>query len=203
MLLADGCAAHAFGFLFLMQSIQESSCFTSGGKSIALDCYFPANAGRFPAVIALHGSGGNHESMSEPASQLAARGFAVFVVHYFDRTGTTTATDKRTIFGSFPAWGKTVWDAIGHVAKHPHVDAERIGLLGFSLGGYLALSVASVDSRVKVVVEFFGGLPREMKLFMRRLCPVLISTERRTKRFRLVRRTTSRKSCNGAGFPTR
>ena len=112
--------------------------------------------------------------MSEPAGQLAARGFAVFVVHYFDRTGTVTATDKRTIFGNFPAWGKTVWDAVGHVAEHPQVDAERIGLLGFSLGGYLALSVASVDSRVKAVVEFFGGLPREMKLFMRRLCPVLI-----------------------------
>ena len=67
-----------------------------------------------------------------------------------------------------------MWDAVGHVAEHPRVDAERIGLLGFSLGGYLALSVASVDSRVKAVVEFFGGLPREMKLFMRRLCPVLI-----------------------------
>jgi carboxymethylenebutenolidase len=157
-----------------MQIIQESSSFTSGGKSIVLDCYFPAQAGRFPAVIALHGSGGSHESMSEPAGQLAARGFTVFVVHYFDRTGTLTATDKRTIFGNFPAWGKTVWDAVGHVAEHPRVDAERIGLLGFSLGGYLALSVASVDSRVKAVVEFFGGLPREMKLFMRRLCPVLI-----------------------------
>ena len=89
-----------------MQIIQESSSFTSGGKSIALDCYFPAQAGRFPAVIALHGSGGNHESMSEPAGQLAARGFAVFVVHYFDRTGTLTATDKRTIF-SKSAWAET------------------------------------------------------------------------------------------------
>jgi carboxymethylenebutenolidase len=27
---------------------------------------------------------------------------------------------------------------------------------------------------VRVVVEFFGGMPKEMNLFMRRLCPVLI-----------------------------
>ena len=153
---------------------ESTDSFTSGGKSIGLDCYLPAGDGAYPAVIALHGSGGNHASMSEPANLLAAQGFAVFVVHYFDRTGTTEANDKQTIFRNFPAWGKTVWDAIGHVAEHRQVDRDRIGVLGFSLGAYLALSVASVDSRVKVVVEFFGGLPREMRLFMRRLCPVLI-----------------------------
>ena len=27
---------------------------------------------------------------------------------------------------------------------------------------------------MKVVIEFFGGLPKEMKFFMRRLCPTLI-----------------------------
>jgi dipeptidyl aminopeptidase/acylaminoacyl peptidase len=27
---------------------------------------------------------------------------------------------------------------------------------------------------VQAVVEFFGGLPKEMKFFMRRLCPTLI-----------------------------
>lgn len=112
--------------------------------------------------------------MGEPASMLAAQGFVVFVLHYFDRTGTTQVTDKPTIMRNFPAWGKTVWDAISHIEQLPQVDSTRIGLLGFSLGAYLALSVASVDPRVKAVVEFFGGFPKEMKFFMRRLCPVLI-----------------------------
>lgn len=112
--------------------------------------------------------------MSEPATMLAGQGFAVFVLHYFDRTGTTEATDKQTIFRNFPAWGKTVWDAISYLEKNPQVDASRIGVLGFSLGAYLALSVASVDARVKAVVEFFGGLPKEMRFFMRRFCPTLI-----------------------------
>ena len=69
---------------------------------------------------------------------------------------------------------KTLWDAVGFVAKQPQVDPDRIGLLGFSLGAYLALSAASIDSRVRAVAEFFGGLPKEMKLFMKRFCPVLI-----------------------------
>jgi dipeptidyl aminopeptidase/acylaminoacyl peptidase len=51
---------------------------------------------------------------------------------------------------------------------------ERIALLGFSLGAYLSLANSAIDHRVKAVVEFFGGMPKEMRLLMRRLCPVLI-----------------------------
>ena len=112
--------------------------------------------------------------MSDPANMLATQGFAVYVLHYFDRTGTTEVVDKQTAMRHFPLWGKTVWDAISHVEGQEIVDRNHIGLLGFSLGAYLALSVAAVDARVQAVVEFFGGLPKEMKFFMRRLCPVLI-----------------------------
>lgn len=140
-----------------------------------MDYFVPAaNGQRFPAVIGLHGSGGSSERMAEPASLLAAQGFAVYVPHYFERTGTTSVADKPTILRHFLAWAKTLWDAISFVAERPEVDAQHIGLLGFSLGAYLALSVAAVDSRVQAVVEFFGGLPKESRFFMRRLCPVLI-----------------------------
>ena len=158
-----------------MPTISQSQCvFPSGDKPIRLDAYLPEAEGKLPAVLVLHGSGGGVDGMNEPATMLAAQGFAIFVLHYFDRTGTTQATDKQTIFSNFPVWGKTVWDAVSQIERHPQVDKDRIGLLGFSLGAYLALSVAAVDARVKVVVEFFGGLPKEMKFFMRRLCPVLI-----------------------------
>jgi len=112
--------------------------------------------------------------MSDPAAMLASKGFAVYVLHYFDRTGTTGVADKQTVIRNFPLWGKTIWDAISHAERQPEVDSQRIGLLGFSLGAYLALSVAAVDARVKAVVEFFGGMPKEMSVFIRRLCPTLI-----------------------------
>jgi carboxymethylenebutenolidase len=153
---------------------QAQITFASGGQPIRMDGYTPGDHGqRFPAVIALYGSGGGFSGMSEPAGLLASQGFAVYVLHYFDRTGTTFA-DKQTIFRHFPIWVKTLWDAISQVEREPTIDPQRIGLLGFSLGAYLSLSDAAIDKRVQAVVEFFGGLPKEMKLFMRRLCPVLI-----------------------------
>jgi dipeptidyl aminopeptidase/acylaminoacyl peptidase len=96
------------------------------------------------------------------------------VLHYFDRTGTTEIDGLQTIFRHFPVWMKTLWDAVSFVARRPQVDPERIGLLGFSLGAYLALSASAIDSRIQAVVEFFGGMPKEMRFFTRRLCPVLI-----------------------------
>lgn len=154
---------------------QSQLSFESGGKEIRVDCFLPAgNTQRFPAVIGLHGSGGGHFSMGEPAMLLAGQGFAVYVLHYFDRTGTTVVDGLSTIARHYPAWMKTLWDAISFVARQPMVDPDRIGLLGFSLGAYLAVSAAAIDSRVQAVVEYFGGLPKEMKLFMRRLCPMLI-----------------------------
>lgn len=153
---------------------QSQLSFDSGGKPIRLDAYLPnPSNGPFPAVIALHGAGGGVQGMDRAAGLLAEQGFAVYVLHYFDRTGTQFA-DKPTILRNFPIWMKTLWDAVSFVEKQPDVDGKRIALLGFSLGAYLSLANASIDDRVQAVVEFFGGLPREMKLFMRRLCPVLI-----------------------------
>jgi dienelactone hydrolase len=158
----------------ILPPTQSQLIFESGGKSIRLDAYLPDSANApLPAIIALYGAGGNVSGMERYAGVLAAQGFAVYLLHYFDRTGTQYA-DKQIIFRNFPLWMKTLWDAISFVEKQPQIDVGRIALLGFSLGAYLSLSTSAIDPRVKIVVEFFGGMPKEMKLFMRRLCPVLI-----------------------------
>ena len=153
---------------------QSELTFQSGGKPIRLAAHLPGTpVGPLPAVLALYGAGGNVSGMEQYASMLAAQGFAVYLLHYFDRTGIESA-DKQTILRNFPLWMKTLWDAISFVETQPQVDGKRIALLGFSLGAYLSLANSAIDPRVQAVVEFFGGMPKEMNLFMRRLCPVLI-----------------------------
>jgi carboxymethylenebutenolidase len=158
-----------------MPTVSQSELrFQCGGKLIRLDAYLPETLdGAVPAIIALHGAGGNVSGMERYASVLAAEGFAVYLLHYFDRTGTEPA-DLQSMKSNFPLWMKTLWDAVSFIETQPQVDPERIALLGFSLGAYLSLANSAVDHRIKAVVEFFGGMPKEMKLFMRRLCPVLI-----------------------------
>jgi dienelactone hydrolase len=150
-----------------------NTTFESGGRAITVHEFVPSSPGRYPTVLALYGSGGIREGWAEqPSRLLAAQGYSVFLVHYFDRTGTLRA-DRDTTQANFPVWMGTIGDAISFATRHAQVDPSRIGLLGFSLGAYLALSVASLEPRVKAVVEFFGGVPPELHGFVR-MPPVLI-----------------------------
>ncbi|HEY2236195.1 MAG TPA: dienelactone hydrolase family protein [Candidatus Angelobacter sp.] len=74
----------------------------------------------------------------------------------------------------FLDWLETVKDAVSFVAGQPGVDANRIGLLGFSLGAFLSLSLATQDSRIAAVAELFGGLPEQFAKDAGNLPPVLI-----------------------------
>lgn len=152
---------------------QSQDRFESGGKQIRLDCFLPEGKQKFPAVIGLYGLHGGHAGMVEPAQVLAEQGFAVFILHYLDRSGPVEFS-KGAMLRHFPAWMKALWAGVSHIHQRPEVDADKTALLGFSLGAYLALASATVDGRVTAVVECSGGLPKEMKFFMRRLCPVLI-----------------------------
>jgi dienelactone hydrolase len=147
--------------------------FISGGKPIRIDHYPPNPAGSSPAVILIHGSGGPLHGMDPFASQAALFGVHVFVLHYFERTGHYWVSPSQ-IESNFLAWLETLKDAVSFVASQPGVDISRIGLLGFSLGAYLSLALATQDSRIAAVAELFGGLPEQFTKHAGNLPPVLI-----------------------------
>ena len=49
--------------------------------------------------------------------------------------------------------------AIDWLQGQPGVDANRVGVIGFCLGGGYALSLACVDGDVKAVSAFYGMMP--------------------------------------------
>ena len=97
----------------------------------------------------------------------------MFVPHYFESTGTVWASEA-TIWREFPAWLRVVSDAIDFASQIPAADASRIGIVGFSLGAYLALSIASQEARISAVVDFFGGMPEHFAERLEHIAPVLI-----------------------------
>ena len=136
--------------------------FVSGGKEIALDCHEPPGRGPFPAILLLHGSGGNIRFWTDRvAPYLTTLRVSLYAVHYFERTGTLRA-DATTILDGihYPQWLETITDALEHLRTRPKVDSGRIALLGISLGAFLALS-AGVDpaNRIRTIVEISGGMP--------------------------------------------
>jgi len=157
---------------------QSTDRFQVAGKTIEVERFEPKAAGTYPAVIMLHGAEGLKKCgfMYRCGAQtLAKEGFIAFLVHYFDRTGTTEIAAADIKKEQFLAWMETVRAAFRYAAAQPGVDGKRIGIAGFSLGACLALAVAGPgDLPVAAVVDWFGSLPEELHQDCKRLPPTLI-----------------------------
>jgi dipeptidyl aminopeptidase/acylaminoacyl peptidase len=164
--MKSGAAAVALALNLLSgqaaQAAPRVERFVSGGVPITAE-WFRTNVGetaKRPAVLILHGADGmaRAESYRFGAQALAASGFHVILIRYFDRTG-----DARAQWSSLrqdaPLWLGTIRDAVTYVSAQPEVDGERIAVVGFSLGASLALAAAGEDNRIKAVVDVFGPVP--------------------------------------------
>ncbi len=49
-----------------------------------------------------------------------------------------------------------IWRTIDYLQTRPDVDGERLGMIGFSMGGIETWLAAAVDERVKVAVPAIG-----------------------------------------------
>ena len=144
------------------------SDFTSGGARISLEIMAPPSPGPHPAVVIAYGTRGmtDHfgKMIRDLAGSLAGAGYLAAIPHYFERSGTSGSTSipgDLAVLEAFivnrSAWLGTLRDSIDAVADRPEVREDRIGLLGFSMGGYLALQTAiDLAPQLGVVIDFFG-----------------------------------------------
>ena len=111
----------------------------------------PRNAAaRVPAMVIAHGSAGVDTREGAWADRLNALGLATFVVDSFTPRGVReTASDQTQV-----PTAANVADALAALrllATHPRIDPERIGVIGFSKGGQVALYTALEPFRRAVV----------------------------------------------------
>jgi dienelactone hydrolase len=108
--------------------------------------YEPPGDGRHPAVLVLGGSGGGIPPALGPAGGLASRGYAVLALAYFGVEPLPRALSNIPLeyFGTALRW----------LAGQPSVDAGRIGVLGASRGGELALLLGVVYPSIRSVVAY-------------------------------------------------
>lgn len=119
--------------------------------SVAVDRFGPsASVG---SVILLYGSDGltNSGRYQFAANMIAGAGYNVLLPRYFEATGDQRARYSE-IKSKFPVWLEAIETITGD-------QLARFAVVGFSLGGALALALAARDRRIKAVVDLFGFLP--------------------------------------------
>lgn len=132
-----------------VQAVRKTLKFTD---PISGDLQFPDRSGVVPAMVVLHGSGGpNRTTATEWARWLRAMGVATFNVDSFtSRAIANTVGDQSQI--SYPASALDALVALKVLAKHPRIDRNRIGVIGFSRGG-AATQMAAIDAFRKGVID--------------------------------------------------
>jgi carboxymethylenebutenolidase len=135
--------------------------YRSGAVAIEMEQHEPAGTGPHPGIVVLHGSGGAGSYwMDRFAPTLMKFGVGAYAPHYLQKTRSQRATAEMILDGKhFPEWLGAIRDAVDYVAARPGIDARRIGVLGVSLGGYLAVALGIEDRRMRAVIELSGGLP--------------------------------------------
>ena len=119
---------------------------TANGKS--LFGWFIAAGERAPALVVMHGWGGNAEMMLPLAAPLQARGFALLLID-----ARCHGQSDGDSFASLPRFAEDIDAALAWLAGQPEVDAQRLGVIGHSVGAGAALLVASRRHDLRAVVS--------------------------------------------------
>jgi dienelactone hydrolase len=142
------------------------------GNGTTGDLYLPAakqSGAKLPVVIWLHGYSYPlgymwvYRTDTHPILALAKAGYAVLA---FDQSGFgSRMAETAPFYDRWPRWSQfgklvsDVSDVIDALEKESDIDSQRVSVLGYTLGGAVALHSAALDPRIKCVVSVSGFTP--------------------------------------------
>ena len=143
-----------------------------GGGFLAV----PDGAGPNPAVVVIHEAYGLNDHIKGIAQRFAGAGYVALGVDLFaDRIRAVCMARYMAglLTGSVNRSGiDDLKSALTFMARLDEVDAQRMGAIGFCMGGGFAVAWACTDSRLKAIAPFYATNPRPLEV-TKRLCPVV------------------------------
>lgn len=138
--------------------------------------------GVHPGVVIIHEIFGDQPEMREVSEQFAQRGYVAAMPDLFSG-GPRFACVARTMLEVATGRPGRAMEAIGAardwLATREDVDGERIGIVGFCMGGSFALAYIGRERHgVKVAAVNYGEVPRRADA-LRSACPVVASYGRK------------------------
>ena len=143
-----------------------------GGGFLAL----PDGNGPHPGVVVIHEAYGLNDDIKGIARRFATDGYVALGVDLFSDRNRAVCMARYMggmLLGSVNRYGiGDLKSALTLLAQLPEVDAERMGAIGFCMGGSFAIAWACTDSRLKAIAPFYAANPRPIEA-VARMCPVV------------------------------
>jgi carboxymethylenebutenolidase len=127
-----------------------------------------------PGVIVIHEIFGLNADIRRLTGRVADLGYVALAPDLYDGPGMRAICIARTLLAMRRGSGQAFEDldaARAFLQKQPKVDASRIGVIGFCLGGGFAL-IYAVRAPLGAAAVFYGDVPKASDT-LRGICPVV------------------------------
>jgi carboxymethylenebutenolidase len=128
-----------------------------------------------PGVIVLQEWWGLVSHIKMVTDRFAAEGFVAIAPDLYDGETTTSPDEagRKLMALNIEQTARKLEDTLEYLQNHPAVTGNRLGVVGFCMGGQLALLAATLSQRVGAVVDFYGIHPNVQPDFSKLSAPVL------------------------------
>lgn len=119
--------------------------------TITAELLLPPGTGKVPAMVVHHGSGGvKDEREGRYAREMVQLGVAALIIDSFKGRGISSSVEDQAVLSNAEMTGDA-FAALKALAVHPRIDGKRVGLVGFSKGGTVALLAAHEASAARAL----------------------------------------------------
>jgi carboxymethylenebutenolidase len=117
-----------------------------------------------------------NDNIRDVCQRFAGEGYVALAVDLFSNAARPLCM-ARIFYGILinPLRNGTVGElqaVVGALQDRPEVDARRVGVIGFCMGGTYALQLACVNGDLRAASVFYGNNPRPLKA-VARACPIV------------------------------
>jgi carboxymethylenebutenolidase len=149
--------------------------YKSGDETVQGALYTPSGKGPFPAIIVIHEWWGLNDWVKQQASRLADQGYVALAVDLYRGKVATTPDEAHEIMRGVPEdrAQRDLHAAFQFLSSQADVKKDRIGAIGWCMGGGYALDVALAEPRLAADVINYGHLATDPQLLKKINAPIL------------------------------
>jgi carboxymethylenebutenolidase len=142
--------------------------YKSGDETVSGILYTPVGKGPFPALIVIHEYWGLNDWVKQQAAKLAEQGYVALAIDLYRGKVADNPDMAHELMRGVPE-DRAIRDlraAFDFLESQPNVKKDRIGSIGWCMGGGYALDVALVEPHLAATVINYGHLatdPAELK----------------------------------------
>ncbi len=129
------------------------------GEAMRLFVGLPDGSGPFPALVVIQHQGGVDEFVQDMVKKATSAGYVSVAPDLYHRDPPDCQDDGPTRRGRLRDLTviKDVNAAVDFLKGHKFVDPERLGIIGFCMGGRISYLSAAANSSFKAAVAYYGG----------------------------------------------